>query len=236
MIKNKSTLYIIILALVVAALGVKFITEKAQPITMSGKSARYIAIPSTGKDINSPVSYLCGRAPYFIICDRATGTYKAILNKYTDAQHASGLKSGQMLVSKKIDALCANNVGFEPMRVLHNANIEVYTNIKGTVWQTLNAYPNSLTKIEKQTVPSHFGITGSKTPIACNSFDITANLGDIVQGKYYICGACQFRISAASTGGTVPVNCPNCGGLLQEVITVNPINQKGGVKPKVRVY
>ena len=134
-----------------------------------------------------------------------------------------------------VDVVLGNNVGFEPFRVFDQANIEVYTDVKGTAWDALQDYPDNLTKLTAQNVPSHFGITGSKTTVACNSFNTQANLGRIVQGKYFICFDCQYRISEKNAKGKMPSKCPKCGGAMHEVVVVTSPLDAGGVKPEVRV-
>ncbi|MBF0479902.1 MAG: NifB/NifX family molybdenum-iron cluster-binding protein [Candidatus Omnitrophica bacterium] len=232
---NKEIIFLIILIAASLLVIGQSIYEYNNPVVLNGKSAVIIAIASTGRDINSPVSYLFGRAPFYIICDRAKKTYKAVPNKYMDSQHAAGLRSAQMLAKLNVDAVLGNNVGFEPFRVLSQARVEVYTDLQGTVWQALQDFPDGLTKLTEQNVPSHFGITGSKKPIACASFDVQANLGRIVQGKFYMCFDCNYRISEAKAGGTVPTTCPKCGGAMHEVIAVTSPVETGVVKPKVRV-
>ena len=235
---DKSKLFLILLIAALFLLGGRAIYERLNPVILHGKDAKIIVIPSTGKDINSPVSYLFGRAPYFLICDKSKGTYKAVINKYMDAQHAAGLRISQLLAKKKIDVVCANNIGFEPARVFTKNNIEMYTDIKPTVWQTLSAFPDVLTKINKQNVPSHFGITGSKKQIACSSFDTQANIGQIVQGRFYICDNCGFRINEKlAEKNTGKLICPKCSKSLRMIIAVtSPHLQAGGVKPKIKVF
>ncbi|MBF0330796.1 MAG: hypothetical protein HQL17_02580 [Candidatus Omnitrophica bacterium] len=228
-------LFLVFLAATALVLARAFY-EQDNPVVLSGRRAVIIAIASTGRDINSPVSYLFGRAPFYIICDRAKKTYKAVPNKYMDTQHAAGLKSAQMLVDLNVDAVIGNNVGFEPFRVLDQARIEVYTDVQGTAWQALGDFPDGLTKLTEQNVPSHFGITGSKAPVACSSFDTQANLGRIVQGKFYVCFDCNYRVSAKTAGNIMPAKCPKCGGLMHEVIAVAAPVDAGTVKPKVRVF
>jgi predicted Fe-Mo cluster-binding NifX family protein len=203
-------------------------------MVLQGKRARLIAIASTGKDIQSPVSYLFGRAPYFIICDRMKRSYESIPNKYLDSQHAAGLRAAQMLAKQNVDAVCGNNIGFEPANVFGKANIEMYTNVQGTVWETLEAFPDALTKIDKESVPAHFGITGSKDPIACSSFDATANIEQIVQGRFMMCLDCGYRLPAGNESGNLAAACAKCGGNMHEIVTVaSP--PAGGTPLRVRV-
>ena len=230
---------IIFLLLLLAAAGLvigRAYYEEDNPLVLSGNKAVIVAIASTGRDISSPVSYLFGRAPFYIICDRAKKTYRAVPNKYMDAQHAAGLRSAQMLAKMNVDVVLGNNIGFEPFRVFSQERIEVYTDIHGTVWQALQDFPDGLVKLTEQNVPSHFGITGSKKPVACNSFDTQANLGRIVQGKYYVCFDCNYRISEKAAGQSVPAKCPKCGGAMHEVVAVTSPVDPGVVKPKVRVF
>jgi predicted Fe-Mo cluster-binding NifX family protein len=234
--KNKENLFFISIIAAVVLLSIKTLYERKHPLILHGKKARYIAISSTGRDINSPVSYLFGRAPYFIICDKLKGTYKSIPNKYKDAQHAAGLRASLMIAKKKVDAVCGNNIGFEPAKVFSKENIEIYTNVKGTVLQTLQAYPDGLVKINEQNVPSHFGITGSMKPIQCSSFDAQANVTEVVQGKIYMCFDCGYKISATKVSKKNFTLCPSCGKNLHEIITVTAPATPGNVKPKVRVF
>lgn len=231
---KKEVLFFIFIA-AFALVAARAYYERENPLILSGQKAVIVAIAATGKDINSPVSYLFGRAPYFIICDRSKRTYKAVANKFMDAQHAAGLRAAQMLVKMKVDVVLGNNVGFEPFRIFNQAHIEVYTDVQGTAWAALGDYPDGLTKLTVENVPAHFGITGSKTPVACNSFDTQANLGRIVQGKYFICLNCQYRVSQNNAGREIPKKCPKCAGPMQEVIAVTAPLQAGSIKPKVKV-
>ncbi len=209
--------------------------EKDNPLVLTGGKAVIIAIAATGKDINSPVSYLFGRAPYFILCDRSKGNYRAIPNKFMDSQYAAGLRAAQMLVKMGADVVLGNNVGFEPFRVFDQARIEVYTDIKGTAWEALGNFPDNLTLLTAENVPAHFGITGDKNAVACKTFNTQANAGRIVQGKYFICFNCQFHVSEKNSSGVMPKRCPRCGALMHEVIAVTAPLQGDNIKPQIRV-
>lgn len=234
--KKKENIFLISIIAAFIILSIKTLYEKKHPLILHGKKARIIAIASTGEDIHSPVSYLFGRAPYFIICDRLKKTYYTIPNKYVDSQHAVGLRNSRMLAKKKLDAVCGNNIGFEPAKVFTKANIDMYTDIKGTVSQTLQAFPDGLVKVDKQTVPQHFGITGSKKLISCNSFNTQANISEIVQGKFYMCFDCGYKISETKLSGRKSALCPRCGKDMHEIITVTVPTTPGNVKPKLKVF
>ncbi|MBF0386920.1 MAG: NifB/NifX family molybdenum-iron cluster-binding protein [Candidatus Omnitrophica bacterium] len=236
MIKNKELLFLLIFLAALGAVIGQMTWEQSNPLVLTGRKAVIVAIAATGKDITSPVSYLFGRAPFYIICDRAKKTYKAVPNKFMDSQHAAGLRSAQMLAAMNVDVVLGNNVGFEPFRVFDAARVEVYTDIHGTAWQALNDFPDGLTKLTAENVPAHFGITNSKKAVACNSFDTQANLGRIVQGKFYICFDCNYRLSETAAGGKMPAACPKCNGAMHEVVAVASPLDAGLVSPKVRVF
>ena len=231
---NKRFLFFILITASVLVIA-RVYYERENPLVLTGGKAIIVAIAATGKDINSPTSFLFGRAPYFIVCDRSKKTYRAIPNKFMDAQHAAGLRSAQMLVSMGVDVVLGNNVGFEPFRVFEQARIEVYTNVQGTAWQALLDYPDNLTKLTTENVPAHFGITGSKNTIPCKTFDTQANASRIVQGKYFICFNCQYRISEKSAGGLMPEKCARCGALMHEVVAVTAPLTVDNVRPQIKV-
>lgn len=217
-------------------LAARTIYENSHPLILHGGNAKVVAIPATGRDIRSPVSHLFGRAPFFIICDRSRKTYKVVPNGYVDAQHAAGLRAGRMIAGMGVDAVCADNIGFEPAKVLTAANIEMYTGINGTAWETLRDFPAALTRIEGQNVPPHFGITGSKKPIACTSFDATANMERILQGRFFICFDCGYRLPGESRPQDGSSSCPRCGKNIHEVICVTSPGGPGAIKPKIGVF
>lgn len=234
--KKREFLFIIFFVFVSVLLVIRTVYENRHPLILRGKKARIIAIPSTGRTVESPVSYLFGRAPFFIICDKAKNSYKVLPNKFADAQHAAGLRASRMIAEMKVDAVCGNNVGFEPFRVFQDANIEVYTNIKSTVWETLKAFPSSLTKLNKQNVPAHFGITQSKVPVACSTFNAQANAADIVQGRFSVCASCGYHIKETGAVRGRPAICPKCGLAMHEVIAVTAPTVLRGIKPKIKVF
>ncbi|MBF0197852.1 MAG: NifB/NifX family molybdenum-iron cluster-binding protein [Planctomycetes bacterium] len=210
--------------------------EAAYPGFKQGDQARFVAICSTGADIQSPVSYLFGRAPWFIICDRMNQTFRSVMNPYVEAPHAAGLKSAQLLTTYNIDAVVGNNVGFEPARVFQQDNIDIYSGVKNTVWETLLAYPDGLTGLKGENVPAHFGITGSKAQVPCTSFEARANIKNIVQGSYLICEKCQYREALDSTSQSPPNSrCPLCNAKVFKVISVAAPPQVNGVDPKIKV-
>lgn len=235
--KNKEQLFLIILIVAVALLTLVALNERRDPLILHGVKARYVAIPSTGRDINNPSSYFFGKAPFFIVFDRTKKTYRAVPNKYANAPHAAGLKASQMLVDMDVDAVCANNIGFEQTRILHRANIEMYANIKRTPRETLEAFPGGLIRIDEQSVQSRGSVTDSADSPAYSRFDVYANTAEIMQGKYFVCYRCGYHLRDAdmpAAAGRQNI-CPYCGGGLHEVTAVSTLKTRG-LKPKIKVF
>lgn len=235
--KNKEQLFLIILAVAIVSLTIKALHERRDPLILRGVKARYVAIPSTGRDINSPSSYFFGKAQYFIISDRAKGTYRVIHNKFADDLHAAGLKASQMLINLDVDAVCANNIGFEQARLFHAANIEMYTNVRKTPMETLKAFPNNLMQITEKNASLHADATNSRKPTVNSRLNVYANTAEITQGKFFVCYQCGYHLKSmdiSAENGRQNV-CLYCGGGLHQVIAVST-PKASGLKPKIKVF
>ena len=235
--KNKEQIFLIILIVSIAVLALRALHERNNPIEITGKKVRYIAIPSTGRDVNSPSSYLFGRSQYFIVFDKNKKSFRTVRNKFVDSQHSAGLKASRMLLEMGINVICADNIGFESTRVFHDAKVDIYTNVKATPWATLKAYPKNLTKITEQNVPSHFGITGDKKNSAKNQLNNGISASDFVQGKVFVCFNCGYHLKSAElmAANNSKKVCPRCGGTFKEVIAVSTPKSQG-LNPKIKVF
>jgi predicted Fe-Mo cluster-binding NifX family protein len=92
-----------------------------------------ICITSTEKSIDSPVDPRFGRCKYFIIAHTETLDFEAIENPNIQSQGGAGIKAGQFISSKKVDALLTGSVGTNAAETLGSAGIKVFTGISGTV-------------------------------------------------------------------------------------------------------
>ena len=91
-----------------------------------------IAISSTGKDLNSQVSEIFGRCPYFIIVevdDKKLGKFKAIENININQTAGVGISAVQMVAEENVTALITGNIGPRALDVLKQFYIQPY---KGT--------------------------------------------------------------------------------------------------------
>jgi len=88
-----------------------------------------LAISSNGKDLESEVSEVFARCPYFIIAEIENGEIKkfeAIENEIQNAMHGAGISAAQLLTEKNVEAVITKNIGPRALDVLKQFNIKVY--------------------------------------------------------------------------------------------------------------
>ncbi len=121
-----------------------------------------VAVSATGNTLESIMDQRFGRAAFFLIADPETMQFVAIDNQATASAGAAGITSAQTMVDKGVGAVITGNVGPNAMSVLKAAEIPIYRGTPDQVRQNLEEFKKgALEKIEN-TVPSHFGMGGSK--------------------------------------------------------------------------
>lgn len=88
-----------------------------------------IAVSSTGKNLESKVTDVFGRCPYFLIVDIANKKIKrveVIENTNIDQTVGAGISAAKIIAKKDVDALITGAVGPRALDVLKQFNIQVY--------------------------------------------------------------------------------------------------------------
>ena len=101
-----------------------------------------IAVSSTGKELNSHVSNVFGRCPYFIIVeveDKKITKTEAIENMSAKQMGGAGISAAQTVAEKGVKAVITGNIGPRASDVLRQFNIEVY-NGSGAVKEALQKF------------------------------------------------------------------------------------------------
>lgn len=91
-----------------------------------------VAVSSTGKEVESEVSNIFGRSPYFIIAEIENGKIvKTEAVENTSAQQMSGAGSStvQLIAEKDVEAVITGNPGPRASSALIQFNIGVYSGI-----------------------------------------------------------------------------------------------------------
>ena len=101
-----------------------------------------IAISSTNKNIESNVSDIFGRCPYFIIAEIKDGKIEkteVIKNESIDQAAGAGISTAQLMAEKDINAVITGDVGPRALDVLKQFNIEIYSG-EGVVKDVLQEF------------------------------------------------------------------------------------------------
>ncbi|PIR05302.1 dinitrogenase iron-molybdenum cofactor [Candidatus Kuenenbacteria bacterium CG11_big_fil_rev_8_21_14_0_20_37_9] len=101
-----------------------------------------IAISSTDKNIESSVSDVFGRCPYFIIAEIQDGKIEkteVVENASTDQTRGAGISVAQLLAEKNINTVITGSVGPRALDVLKQFNIEVSSG-KGKVKDVIQKF------------------------------------------------------------------------------------------------
>jgi predicted Fe-Mo cluster-binding NifX family protein len=85
-----------------------------------------ICITAKGPEPASSAEERFGRAPYFMVFDQETGTWKNIKNPHADAAGGVGPRAAQILVEEGASALITGNVGGNALNALKAAKIAIY--------------------------------------------------------------------------------------------------------------
>ncbi len=92
-----------------------------------------IAVPSEGKQWNSPVSRSFGRTPYFLVVDTETGAFTVIDNEAAAAQGGAGIKAAQAVVDSGAETVLTFHCGQNAADVLKAAGIRLLRAVPGSV-------------------------------------------------------------------------------------------------------
>lgn len=88
-----------------------------------------IAISSNGRDMDSEVSEVFGRCPYFILADIKDGKiqgFEAIKNESADQRGGAGISAAQKVAETGAKAVITGNTGPRALDVLKQFGIEIY--------------------------------------------------------------------------------------------------------------
>lgn len=108
-----------------------------------------VAVSSKGETLDSEVSDIFGRCPYFIIAEIEENKiikFDAIENSSASQNQGAGISAAQLVVEKDVNALITGNVGPRALDVLRQFKVEIY-NGNGTVNEALQKFMDG--KLEK---------------------------------------------------------------------------------------
>ncbi len=108
--------------------------------------------------LDSGVSTIFGRCPYFIFIDPENGEFTIKENAAKAASGGAGIQAAQMVVDQGAGAVISGNLGPKAQAVLSAANIAVYQFKEGSVQQALADFiQNNLTALSGPSTSAHSG-------------------------------------------------------------------------------
>jgi predicted Fe-Mo cluster-binding NifX family protein len=83
-----------------------------------------IAVAAEGNTLNSPVSGVAARSPYFLIFDRAGALLEAVDNPYREAGRKAGVSVVPFLAQKGVSTIVAGEFGRNMVQAMKERNIK----------------------------------------------------------------------------------------------------------------
>ena len=109
-----------------------------------------VAVSSKGKDLESEVSEVFGRCPFFIIAEinDKIENFEAFENKSANQVGGAGVTASQFVAEKDVKAVITGNIGPRALDIFRQFKIEVFKG-SGQVKEVLqNFLENKLEKVE----------------------------------------------------------------------------------------
>ena len=114
-----------------------------------------ICITSQGDNLDSQIDPRFGRCQYFIFADTETFEFEAIKNPNIDAMGGAGIQSGQIVIEKQAKAVLTGNVGPNAFKTLQAADIDIITNVTGSIKEAIEEYKRMHTRSRFASIGSH---------------------------------------------------------------------------------
>lgn len=122
-----------------------------------------IAVSVSGNDLDSNVDPRFGRAQGFLIVDPDSLEFEYLDNPNVSASGGAGIKTGQMIADRGVEAVLTGNVGPNAYRVLDAAGIKIMTGASGSAREAVEAYKGGkLSSAGSANVEEYYGTGGSK--------------------------------------------------------------------------
>lgn len=85
-----------------------------------------IAVAAEKRDPDPVVSSYFGRSSCFVLVNTENEIQEVVENPYAQSLGDGGIQSAQMLIERNIDAVIADRVGMNALRILSAADVRVY--------------------------------------------------------------------------------------------------------------
>ncbi|MCK4505491.1 MAG: NifB/NifX family molybdenum-iron cluster-binding protein [Candidatus Aegiribacteria sp.] len=136
-----------------------------------------VIVSSQGKDLDSKISPVFGRAQWFILVDTDDMSHESYENPSTSQSSGAGIMAAQFVLKKDPASVLSANVGPNAFEVLQTGSVSCYIAKSGTVKETVEAFMNKeLEKMGSATAKNHAGMP-AKSKVG--SEEITENVDEL---------------------------------------------------------
>ena len=97
-----------------------------------------VAVPSSGRTLESPIDPRFGRSPYYIIVDTETMKHEILDNTRMSAP--GGVEAAQLVAGEDVDVVLAGALGPNLSKVLSRAGIKIIKGVRGSVKEAIEAF------------------------------------------------------------------------------------------------
>ncbi|MBN1123782.1 MAG: hypothetical protein JXA82_02165 [Sedimentisphaerales bacterium] len=117
-----------------------------------------IVVTAREPDLNSDVDPRFGRAAFFLLVDTESSQWQAINNNATNASSGAGIAAAQAVIEAGAGAVLTGNCGPNAFRTLQAGDVQVYTDVVGTVEKAVKDFNDGLLQpVNEANVDSHSG-------------------------------------------------------------------------------
>lgn len=121
-----------------------------------------VIVSSTGKDIDSEISPVFGRAKYYLLVNTDDFSFESSENPAISQSGGAGIQAAQFVLKQNPEAVISSSIGPNAYEVLTAASMPCYTAVGGTVKETLESFNRGeLKSMGTANADSHAGIAGS---------------------------------------------------------------------------
>ncbi|MBD3205078.1 dinitrogenase iron-molybdenum cofactor biosynthesis protein [Candidatus Bathyarchaeota archaeon] len=99
-----------------------------------------VAVPASGKTLESPIDPRFGRSPYYLIVDTETMKHEILPNTRMSAPR--GIEAARLVAGEGVDVVLAGALGPNSTDVLSQAGIKIVKGVRGTVKEAVEAFKN----------------------------------------------------------------------------------------------
>ncbi len=121
-----------------------------------------VAVCSSGGDLDSAISDVFGRSPYFLLVNTDDMSYEAIENPAVQESSGAGIMAAQMILDGGSDAMISCSLGPKAFKVLAAGSVSCYSACGGTVREVLDSMANG--DLEEVSAPNVQAHSGSSEP------------------------------------------------------------------------